>query len=362
MDDLVFFSDFSELPQKYFNTIGVIIYDKVDTKKENFFKKYRKFAFSFVSTVLLQAIILIFQDPTNVKKNIAVVPLILILVLVLLMVNSIVTKEKDFKVLIETLNDLFPKTKEEKRIFKVGKYLKSYKTVEKIYSNSFLLFLAVYILTPLVQFFFTGNFIQKYPFELWYPFDEFDPKFYIFMRLAQIYTCFTSTMTFGGFSLSLFSIVTVIKMQLDMVSRRIKEVNDKKTIVELVETHKALIEVTENLKEIYSPALLFNYFSSSSYVCCFGFILTIGVSLDMKLFFLVILSSTFMQILLVCYYGQELIDSSENIAKTVYESDWYENKTISKDLHFIMLRSQRPLVLRAGKFSVIALRNFATVS
>ncbi|XP_011878576.1 PREDICTED: odorant receptor 67c-like isoform X1 [Vollenhovia emeryi] len=62
------------------------------------------------------------------------------------------------------------------------------------------------------------------------------------------------------------------------------------------------------------------------------------------------------------WQGQKIIDSSEKVFESAYNSEWYSMPVASRKLLIMMMmRSERPSILRMGKFVVLSYVTFNTV-
>lgn len=69
------------------------------------------------------------------------------------------------------------------------------------------------------------------------------------------------------------------------------------------------------------------------------------------------------QLLCYCWHGNEVQLVSGEIASNVFDIDWIVmNESVKNSLLLIMMRSQRPNFFTAGKFSLLSLQTFMTVS
>lgn len=162
--------------------------------------------------------------------------------------------------------------------------------------------------------------------------------------------------------------------------------------------------VSEELNSIFSPSILFNFLASSLIICLVGFQATAGVApLDFFKYLLFLLASL-LQILLICYFGNMLIDSvitasfrdslltfhsskfpfidqlivltylrkvtfivcfiwqSSDIANGAYEHNWIvADEKYKKLLLFLIMRGQRASALKVVTFDDVSLRSFMKV-
>ncbi|KAH0946200.1 hypothetical protein HN011_010166 [Eciton burchellii] len=69
-----------------------------------------------------------------------------------------------------------------------------------------------------------------------------------------------------------------------------------------------------------------------------------------------------LHLFLVCWLGQQIIDHSDRVFTSTYNSEWYElSCKFRKLLNMIMLRSISPCTLTIGKIMVLSLPSFSTV-
>ena len=76
----------------------------------------------------------------------------------------------------------------------------------------------------------------------------------------------------------------------------------------------------------------------------------------------VIIEFMLLQTFMYSYVGENLQCQGDDIIQSVYNSSWYQLPThLSKDLIFVMMRSNTPLQLTAGKFFSMTLATFMDV-
>ncbi|XP_035727343.1 odorant receptor coreceptor-like [Vespa mandarinia] len=68
------------------------------------------------------------------------------------------------------------------------------------------------------------------------------------------------------------------------------------------------------------------------------------------------------QLLLFCFPGDQLIYQSSMVSKTIYSIEWYQTSVpIKSEVCMMILRSQKPSYITAGKFYVMHLENFNAI-
>ncbi|CAG9568677.1 unnamed protein product [Danaus chrysippus] len=79
------------------------------------------------------------------------------------------------------------------------------------------------------------------------------------------------------------------------------------------------------------------------------------------LLFIPFLVNSLTEIFLMCFFGDQMIDSSYNITQSVYNSNWYEaDEDVKKSVLLILFRSQQPCKITAANFADLHLRSFTT--
>ncbi|XP_018404157.1 PREDICTED: odorant receptor 13a-like [Cyphomyrmex costatus] len=117
------------------------------------------------------------------------------------------------------------------------------------------------------------------------------------------------------------------------------------------------------METIFSPMLFLQTLASSLIICLVGFqIATANITastISKSIKYISYLIMALFQLLLFCIPGDALIYESSMIYKTVYTIAWYELPVLFKtEICLLMLRSQKPSKITAGKFYVMHLENF----
>lgn len=371
MDVLVRFSDFVAYPFKCFKVFGLIPYDPVE--EQTWRKKLLK-VYHYV--VIADQILTLFMMSVFIKEHVKELTLVTesspgcgYALLAVVKSISIYMRKEEFKDLMETLDDLFPKTQREQNIFKVRKYVKGYRRMQKIFSTIAISVGVIFMIAPVIKLILTGVWNDKLPYEGWYPFDEHDPRFYTFVWLWQIGISCITVVSILGPDLILYAFITMISMQFDILCRQLRSLKNfsrdeiYRELLELVKLHNTLIRLSNNLEKIYSVSILFNFMGSSILICLVGYQVTVGISTENLVKFIIFLTGSLVQVLILCYYGNKLSFASENVSIAVYSSGWErgENRRMRNAVLLMMQRSQKPSFISAYKFSKVSLEAYATV-
>ncbi|KAL5276510.1 Or13a.2 family protein [Megaselia abdita] len=138
----------------------------------------------------------------------------------------------------------------------------------------------------------------------------------------------------------------------------------------IAKKHQKLIEFCDLLDNFHSPVFFLNFVFSTLLLCMVGFQSVTGKNMFMGDYFKYALygSSLLTQLLVLCWNGDKIIQLSSETATALYSSNWEsdvydkEHKTLTNDLRFMILRSQKPIRITASKFSVLSCQTFTKVS
>jgi len=113
-----------------------------------------------------------------------------------------------------------------------------------------------------------------------------------------------------------------------------------------------LIEASNLLESIFSSVLLINFSYGSFVLCLICFQLVVLDDPTQILIYGGVLLLIFLQIYLLCYHGQKLIDSNTNISNEIYDANWYSIKDlkVKRMIVLVMRMSQSPKIVRGCDF------------
>ncbi|CAD7014844.1 unnamed protein product [Ceratitis capitata] len=252
------------------------------------------------------------------------------------------------------------------RHYKLDRYLLIYKRVEILLYNFFKYILIVYLVSPIVQSFYdlwsNGAYSYRMPTIIWYPVPlEESLLEYVVYLIFESYTSFSLGTIILSADLCLFSSVSQLMLHLDLLAQRILELqpaeqgsmNDLKAIIEY---HQRILTLAQDVNSIFAPSIVFSLASSSFILCFSAYQLLEDVSFIFALKVLLLLGYEMKQVVITCYYGDKLMDSSANLFNVVYAHDWTDGTPAYKRLVLIMLiRTYRPIALNVAGIADVSL-------
>ncbi|XP_076375597.1 uncharacterized protein LOC143258930 [Megalopta genalis] len=144
------------------------------------------------------------------------------------------------------------------------------------------------------------------------------------------------------------------------------EVDEKEARVDaLITRHQELLKLSEDLNDTFSPIVLVQLFSSCVMICLNGFQLIqsmnkSNIALTIKALVIVVVQMS--QLFAYSYVGEYLKNQFEGVGYCVYCSTWYNiPRKRSLDVVFVLMNSQNPFQLKAGRFFVVNMETYMSI-
>ncbi|CAH2096947.1 unnamed protein product [Euphydryas editha] len=135
----------------------------------------------------------------------------------------------------------------------------------------------------------------------------------------------------------------------------------KEELIQIIHQHQALIRLSGDVENMYTFSLLVNFLNSSIIICFCLFCCAFYEKWNefaYKLFFI----TAIMQIWMLCWYGQQLLDTSTGVAEALYNCGWYmASKSVKKSILIMIHRSQKRVYITTYGFSIISLECYSTI-
>ncbi|KAH8393487.1 hypothetical protein KR200_002608 [Drosophila serrata] len=290
--------------------------------------------------------------------------------------------------MVGQLRSCFPSpTEEEQKQYEVKVYLRRFHRFAKAFGGLFLALVITYDIAAIGQYAFQRwvlrlpNPTQTLPYVSPLPWEWRDSWRYYPTYLMQSINGYSATGYHISADIMIFAVVMQVIMHFDRLAKALREFKfcrnakeDFKNLRALIEYHNQVLDLTDVMNEIFGIPLLLNFLASSLLVCNVGFQLTLGFSLEHIGQQLMLLTSALVEIYLICFFSQMLIDAvcrviffiistkitsyfqSEHVSFAVYEMNWLEaDIRFRKMLVLLCLRAQKPVCLKATVFVDISI-------
>ncbi|XP_018345112.1 PREDICTED: uncharacterized protein LOC108750264 [Trachymyrmex septentrionalis] len=215
----------------------------------------------------------------------------------------------------------------------------------------------------------SGNFSYKLPYPV-HPFFEIkDAPTYICMCVYLALAIAIIVCGYAGPDAFVLSMALHVCGQFAVLSCKVNHLlrdneNYHRHISNIVLRHYHLIRLAETLESNFNIIYL-QQTLGTLLLLCFTVYHMISTSTygdeTTVLAFALYVSCVISTILAYCYIGECLIVESTALREAFYNSDWYNNPpSTSKLINICMVRSEKPLMLTAGKFCVLSLNTFTS--
>ncbi|XP_060524443.1 uncharacterized protein LOC132700884 [Cylas formicarius] len=190
----------------------------------------------------------------------------------------------------------------------------------------------------------------------WYPFDK--NKYYTFILIDQNIRPVIASISIAIIGAFVNSIIIFVRLQLKLLQYSFKNFDVMNSEgAHMLKTfcfkHQELIKYVEDLNESFKTVIFLEFLVSSISFASQIFQITLGVR---PFFATIILTYTIIQLLTFAWSTNEIIIQSSELAKALFESNWYVHDSQTKTMvHIMMMRCQKPVCLRNGRFGVMDL-------
>lgn len=267
----------------------------------------------------------------------------------------------------EELEAVFDHPGDQWRDYGMKTYLDNYYRIMIIYAAPTIMILVVASL-PIIPYLLFGK--MDLLVEYWYPFDPMQPETFLFAYAFVVWVGINALITMLATDALLYCMVTVIAMEfnifkIDLMSGLAASNSlGSRGFKALIDRHKRLMDISDRLERTYSESFLCSFVISSLVMCFVAFQLSRSSDrFDYYAYYFTYFWMMSAQILLLCLFGQKLIDSSQSVADGVYDCGWegIEDEALKKQLVIIILRAQKGKRLTAMNFAEISLETFTSV-
>ncbi|XP_053690971.1 odorant receptor 85c-like [Sabethes cyaneus] len=370
-NDLVKFESFIRVPEIFYDMIGITRYGeprhttRARLKQLFFWSSYANTIFCLIIEHIY--FIKAAGNFTNFLELTALAPCIGFTALSIVKIMTVKLNEAKLNRILDRLNDLFPTSHLDQERYRTFQYNLESQVVMKSFSILYMILIWIFNLLPLVSMLvnYLANAVleKELPYFMWYWYDWNKEGYYELTFFHQIWGGFDSAVFNLCTDLMFCAIILLLCLQFDIIAYRLKNAtNDYRELVSCIELHQAVVDLSDQLESIFSPSILVNFVGSSVIICLVGFQATSEISAFDLFKFILFLISSLVQVFLLCYYGNKLIEASSQIAYSAFEGNWYmADARYQKSLLFVVTRAGKWQKLTAMKFSVVSLASYSAI-
>ncbi|XP_033164566.1 putative odorant receptor 92a [Drosophila mauritiana] len=380
-DEVITFDELTRFPMTFYKTIGEDLYSDRDPNviRRYLLRFYLVLGFLNFNAYVVGEIayfIVHIMSTTTLLEATAVAPCIGFSFMADFKQFGLTVNRKRLVRLLDDLKEIFPLDVEAQRKYNVSFYRKHMNRVMNLftilcmtYTSSFSFYPAI---KSTIKYYLMGSeiFERNYGFHILFPYDaETDLTVYWFSYWGLAHCAYVAGVSYVCVDLLLIATITQLTMHFNFIANDLEayeggDHTDEENITylhNLVVYHARALDLSEEVNNIFSFLILWNFIAASLVICFAGFQITASNVEDIVLYF-IFFSASLVQVFVVCYYGDEMISSSSRIGHSAFNQNWLPCSTEYKRiLQFIIARSQKPASIRPPTFPPISFNTFMKV-
>ena len=276
--------------------------------------------------------------------------------------------KKDLWNIFQDVQLMFDRRAGQNKKYGIKKYLDRYNRLIKFYSASSVL-VFIPIIWPPIQYFLFGT-MKLSPVDFYYPFDAYQPGNFYYASISCAFICFNSLIFLFSPDSLLYGLITIISMEYDVLKidvmniGNLKQQEQEDQLHEVINRHNKVLDLSTKLQKVYAFTFMSSFFVSSLILCFVVFQLSTAKKFATFMMYVPYLTLIGGQVLLLCMFGQKMIDSSESLLEGIIECGWedFEDNDLRKKMILVILRAQKLQRFSAMGFADISLESFTSVS
>ncbi|EDW96642.1 odorant receptor 85f [Drosophila yakuba] len=275
---------------------------------------------------------------------------------------------------IQSLNlklaELYPKSTLDRIYHRVNDHYwtKSFVYLVIIYIGSSIMVVIGPIITSIIAY-FTQNvftYMHCYPYFLYDP--EQDPV-WIYVGIYSLEWLHSTQMVISNIGADIWLLYFQVQINLhfrgiirlleDHKPSVMHDQEDRQFLARIVDKQVRLVSLQNELNDIFGGSLLLSLLTTAAVICTVAvYTLIQGATLE-GFTYVIFIGTSVTQVYLVCYYGQQVLDLSGEVAHAVYNHDFHDASIAYKRyLLIIIIRAQQPVELNAMGYLSISLDTF----
>nr|AST36275.1 putative odorant receptor OR49 [Hedya nubiferana] len=125
--------------------------------------------------------------------------------------------------------------------------------------------------------------------------------------------------------------------------------------------HVNVVKYSSLFDSCLSPIMLFYMFVCSVMLCVTAYQITSGTSVMQKVLQVEYLMFGVSQLFMYCWHSNDVMHTSRDLIYGPYESTWWSNTVLRKDLYLLMAQYRKEVVFSAGPFTKLTLPTFISI-
>jgi 7tm Odorant receptor len=319
-------------------------------------------------TVVTISTVSLTRGAFDINKLTVAINVVISMITIVMKAFTLLIRKTKIMAIIQHLNRYYSKKNKEK--YKIDKSLERFKSFQKVHIAFWTLPIFSMMVLPLVVLIFTGQ--KTLPMFVSVPEVPgiLGIILYVIVYLWLLWSSIQSSSIMICHDLIYCGVLATTKMEFDVLRKDFEDLKTlknpqySKQLKVLIDRHKELYDVSNQINAVFSATLCVYYYIVSAILCLFAYQLSTATEVSNMIFGGTFVIPTLIQNYVVCYFGQILKDGSDGVFDGIINCGWENIDDIDVKKFIIMMiqRTQKPAKLTAWKFTDITLVECSQVS
>ncbi|XP_044267669.1 odorant receptor Or1-like [Tribolium madens] len=202
----------------------------------------------------------------------------------------------------------------------------------------------------------------------WFPYDT--TSHYYFTFFVQSLSLFISAYCNTAIDILTWKLVTLASAQFEILKENLTKIDyegsfhdTKRALVRCITHHAKIVYYTERVEAIFSKGIFLQLFGSVIVICTTLFQLIVVPVPSVQFAVLgTYLCGMTTQVATYCYYGHEVMTTSDAIGISLYMSNWYAcHSKIRKIVMIFLEKTKKPTIIKAANFITLSLATLTQI-
>nr|XP_015833429.1 PREDICTED: odorant receptor 94a isoform X1 [Tribolium castaneum] len=263
------------------------------------------------------------------------------------------------KEILQTLNtyQFHPKTRQQLKIIQAP--LRRWKLAYLCFSIIVYFNVAMWTLEPLLDKMIKN---RRLPFEAWYPFNSKQSPNYEIAYCYQFICIWNITIANLNLDTLIFAFMMFISAQCEILCDDLRslDVGFGPKLIQCIKHHKEILRLAKVTNNIFNFIILGQIATSTAALALTMFQLSLISSINTTaLTHFAYMMGMLSEILLYCWFGNEIEVKSYLIPNAAYESQWmHQDRSVAKNLLILGCRCRKPIKITAINLFTLSLPTF----
>ncbi|KAF7271063.1 hypothetical protein GWI33_016023 [Rhynchophorus ferrugineus] len=159
--------------------------------------------------------------------------------------------------------------------------------------------------------------------------------------------------------------MSFIRLQFDLLAFRSQHLENFTThqIRQIVWNHHQILELFGLVKGVFGKIYFWQIFTTTVTFCMNMYLLSVADVKSFEFLYLFLYQTAiFLLLLFPCWFASVMTEKSENVPVALYSCNWFDaSEDFKKQLVYVMMRTQTPLMMLANDFFYISVELFMKI-